>query len=168
MEDLTQSWWKGLASTELISVGWDERRGKSLAGRGIRICRRNTVWSQCLCVCSSGSEEKGGKLWPKGGERGKPRLLLCLCFRVSLAQHYGHLPVCSVASNSLSVGTSRQEYWSGLPFPSSGDLPDPGIKPTSPASLAFAGRYFTPVPRGKPLLTTGAASVFVVGTACAL
>ena len=33
----------------------------------------------------------------------------------------------------LSMKFSRQEYWSGLPFPSSGDLPDPGIKPKSPA-----------------------------------
>ena len=33
----------------------------------------------------------------------------------------------------LSMDFSRQEYWSGLPFPSSGDLPEPGIKPTSPA-----------------------------------
>ena len=33
----------------------------------------------------------------------------------------------------LSVGFSRQEHWSGLPFPSPGDLPDPGIKPGSPA-----------------------------------
>ena len=33
----------------------------------------------------------------------------------------------------LSMGFSRQEYWSGLPFPSSGDLPNPGIKPRSPA-----------------------------------
>ena len=33
---------------------------------------------------------------------------------------------------SLSMGFSRQEYWSGLPFPSPGDLPDPGIKPKSP------------------------------------
>ena len=33
----------------------------------------------------------------------------------------------------LSMGFSRQEYWSGLPFPSPGDLPDPGIKPRSPA-----------------------------------
>ena len=31
----------------------------------------------------------------------------------------------------LSMGFSRQEYWSGLPFPSPGDLPDPGIEPTS-------------------------------------
>ena len=40
---------------------------------------------------------------------------------------------------SLSVGFSSQEYWSGLPFPSPGDLPDPGIKPTSLASPALAG-----------------------------
>ena len=33
----------------------------------------------------------------------------------------------------LSIGFLRQEYWSGLPFPSPGDLPDPGIEPTSPA-----------------------------------
>jgi len=35
------------------------------------------------------------------------------------------------------MGFSRQEYWSGLPCPSPGDLPDPGIKPTSPASLVW-------------------------------
>ena len=39
---------------------------------------------------------------------------------------------------SPSMGFSRQEYWSGLPFPSPGDLPDPGIKPGSPASEADA------------------------------
>ena len=37
---------------------------------------------------------------------------------------------------SLSMGFFRQEYWSGLPFPSPGDLPDPGIKPKSPALKA--------------------------------
>ena len=36
----------------------------------------------------------------------------------------------------LSMEFSRQEYWSGLPFPSPGDLPDPGIEPTSPALQA--------------------------------
>ena len=37
-----------------------------------------------------------------------------------------------------SMGFSRQEYWSGLPFPSPGDLPDPGIEPWSPALRADA------------------------------
>ena len=38
----------------------------------------------------------------------------------------------------LSMGFARQEYWSGLPFPSPGDLPDPGIEPGSPALEADA------------------------------
>ena len=48
----------------------------------------------------------------------------------------------------LSTGFSRQEYWNGLPFPSPGNLPDPGIKPVSPV---LAGRFFTTEPPGKPL-----------------
>ena len=51
----------------------------------------------------------------------------------------------------LSMGFSRQEHWSGLPFPTLGDLPDSRIKPMSPASPALAGRFFTTVPPGKPL-----------------
>ena len=42
----------------------------------------------------------------------------------------------------LSMGFSRQEYWSGLSFPLPGDLPDPGIKPTSLMSPALAGGFF--------------------------
>ena len=41
-----------------------------------------------------------------------------------------------------SMEFSRQEYWSGLPFPSPGDLPDPGIEPRSPALWADTGRRF--------------------------
>ena len=41
----------------------------------------------------------------------------------------------------LSVGFSRQEYWSGLPFPSPGDNPHPGIKPMSPVAPALAGKF---------------------------
>ena len=50
----------------------------------------------------------------------------------------------------LSVEFFRQEYWSGLPFPSSDDLPEPGIEPTSPAAYALAGEFFTTEPPGKP------------------
>ena len=41
------------------------------------------------------------------------------------------------------MGFSRQEYWSGLPRPLPGDLPDPGIKPESLMSPAMAGGFFT-------------------------
>ena len=47
----------------------------------------------------------------------------------------------------LSMGFSRQEYWSSLPLLSPRNLPDPGIKITSPA---LAGRFFTTEPPGKP------------------
>ena len=43
----------------------------------------------------------------------------------------------------LSMGFSRQEYWSGLPFPSPGYLPDPGIELTSTCFSCVAGRFFT-------------------------
>ena len=50
----------------------------------------------------------------------------------------------------LSLKFSRHEYWSGLPFPTPGDLPDPGIEPESLSSLAAAGGFFTTVPPGNP------------------
>ena len=43
----------------------------------------------------------------------------------------------------LSMGFPKQEYWSGLPFPPPGDLPNPGIEPKSPVFPALAGRFFT-------------------------
>ena len=50
----------------------------------------------------------------------------------------------------LSMGFFRQEYWSGLPFPSPGYLSNPWIKPASPVASALAGRFFTTEPPGKP------------------
>ena len=47
----------------------------------------------------------------------------------------------------LFIWFSRQEYWSGLPFPSPEDLPNPGIEPKTPA---LAGEFFTTEPPGKP------------------
>ena len=51
----------------------------------------------------------------------------------------------------LSIGFFRQEYWSGVPFPTLGNLPDPGIKPKSPASPALAGAFLTTARPGKPI-----------------
>ena len=49
----------------------------------------------------------------------------------------------------LSVGFPRQEYWRGLPFPSAGDLPNPGIKPMFLVSPVLASDFFTTVPPRK-------------------
>ena len=52
------------------------------------------------------------------------------------------------------MGLSRQEYWSELPRSPPGDLPDPGIEPTSPTSPALAGGSLPLVPPGKPQIST--------------
>ena len=62
-----------------------------------------------------------------------------------------HVQLCRTASTvdhqaPLSIGFSRQEYWSGLLFPFPGYLPDPGIEPASPS---LVDRLFTTKPPGK-------------------
>ena len=49
----------------------------------------------------------------------------------------------SLGPHGQRMGFSRQEYWSGLPFPPPGDLPDPGIEPVSLGSPALAGGFLT-------------------------
>ena len=73
---------------------------------------------------------------------------VCVCARTRVCVS------CSVESDSVAPGTvacqvpgsmefSRHEYWNGLPFPPSGDLPKPGIEPASLKSSALADVFFT-------------------------
>ena len=77
----------------------------------------------CVCVC----------------------VCVCVRARARTLSHVGHLVTLGTIARKapLSMGFSRQEYWSGLPFPSPGDLPNPGIKPASLESYALEGRFFT-------------------------
>ena len=70
-----------------------------------------------------------------------------LIFLVELLSHVQFFVILwtVVCQAPLSMGFSRQEYWSGLQFPSPGDLPDPGIEPMSLVSPALAGRFFLPL-----------------------
>ena len=85
---------------------------------------------------------------------GKLGLIVCVCVCVRAhALSHVHLfvtPWTAVCQVPLSMGFSRQEHWSELPFHSPGHLPDPGIEPVSPASPALAGGFFTTEPPGKP------------------
>ena len=77
------------------------------------------------------------------------------CYRRVHAQLLSRVQLFATPMDCKLPGSSvhrilQQEYWSGLPFPSPGDLPDPGIKPTSPVSLALADGFFTTEPAGKP------------------
>ena len=69
-------------------------------------------------------------------------LVLCVCVCPVRVQLFAN-PWTVACQAPLSMELPRQEYWSGLPFPTSGDLPDPGIEPTSLAFPALTGRFFT-------------------------
>ena len=58
----------------------------------------------------------------------------------------------SLLGSSVPGNFPGQEYWSGSPFPPPGDLPDPGIKPESPASPTLAGGFFTTAPSGMVIV----------------
>ena len=83
--------------------------------------------SVCVCVCAC----------------------VCACSVAQSVQLFCDPMDCSPWA-PLSMELSRQAYWSRLPFPTPGDLLDQGIKPTSFASPALAGGYFTTVPHGSP------------------
>ena len=60
------------------------------------------------------------------------------------------------------MGISRQEYWSGLPFPTPRSLSDPGIKPASPESPALVGRFFPTEPPGKLKITEEVLKAYIL------
>ena len=84
--------------------------------------------------------EKPGKLLALGPCTNgfHPRTALSRCSRVQL---FG-TPWIAAHWAPLAMGFSRQEYWSGLPFPPPGDLPNPGMEPASLESPTLAGRFF--------------------------
>ena len=76
-----------------------------------------------------------------------------------MLSHFSHVhlfaTLCTVTHQApLSMGFSRQEYWGGLPFPSPGDLPDPGLKLPSLNSPTLAGRFFTTSATWKAITVT--------------
>ena len=72
-----------------------------------------------------------------------------MCVKLLSHIHLFATPWTVARQAPLSMGFSREEYWSGLPCPPPGDLPDPGIKSMSLMSPALAGRFFTTEPPGK-------------------
>ena len=90
--------------------------------------KKKVIWTFCCCKCHS----------------------VCVC-----AQLFSHVqlfaaPWTVACQGPLSMEFSRQEYWSGLPFPPPRNLPEPGMKLSSLASPALTGKFFTTGPPGKP------------------
>ena len=68
--------------------------------------------------------------------------IVCVCVCVCEVAQSCLTPWTVARQAPLSMGFSRQEYWSGLPFPSPGDRPNPGIKPRSPALQADSSSFY--------------------------
>ena len=75
---------------------------------------------------------------------------VCVCAQLLKHVQLFETPWTIACQAPLSMEFSRQEYWSGLPFPSPGDLPNPGIEPKSLVSPALVGDLFTTASPGKP------------------
>ena len=100
----------------------------------------------CACVwyvrlseaeADDGVGGEGGPLaWYKMGIA----LALCVCV---LSHFRFFVAPWTSPQATLSMEFSRQEYWSRVSFPTSGDIPDPGVEPKSLGSLALGGRFFT-------------------------
>ena len=88
-------------------------------------------------VILNGLDEAGSKGGPRprlfrASQDNEKQVVSCVCSLLSRVRLFS-TPWTVARQASLSVGFSRQEYWSGVPFPSPEDLPDPGIEPRSPA-----------------------------------
>ena len=83
----------------------------------------------------------------EGSSAAGPYVVSCLSLPACVLSNFSRVrlfltPWTAAHQAPLSTGSSRQEYWRGLPRPPPGDLPDPGIKPVSLMSPALAGRFF--------------------------
>ena len=79
-------------------------------------------------------------------------LILCVCVCVLSCVHLFTTPWTIARQALLSVGFPRQEYWSGLPFPSPGDLPNAGTEPLFPVSPAVSGRLLVQTNCSTPII----------------
>ena len=87
---------------------------------------------------------------PASYKKHQYRSIMCCVYSVSCVQL--SVTTWTVARQApLSMGFSRQEYWSGLPFPPPGGLPSPGIEPTSPVAPALQLEFLPAEPLGKPI-----------------
>ena len=106
------------AETKVWLLRWEQGEVVIWGGKGLKR-KKDYFFNPCVCVC------------------------VCVCVYVLCHVWLFATPWTVAHQVLLSMGFSRQEYWSGLPCPPPGDLPEPGIKPASLTSPALAGKFFT-------------------------
>ena len=146
----------------LFSFLWGKSLGMELLGPMVSVGEGNGNPLQCSClgnprdwdglmgwwaavygVAQSQTRLKrlsSSSVWERERERERERECVCVCSVASVMsgslQPHGVPPPPPAHPAPLSMGFSQQEYWSGLPCPSPGDLPNPGIEPSSRALQA--------------------------------
>ena len=112
-----------------------------------------TAKDTCSGLCE---QEASNRWWASGKEhriqrKKKSTVHVCVCVLNCFSCVWLFVTLWTVARQApLSMGYSRQEYWSGLPLPSPGDLPHPGIKPMSLMSPALLVDSLPTEPPRKP------------------
>ena len=107
------------------------------------------VWGQWGHCCTLHSVLSLTYMEASGHGQSPLRAFVWICVHSVVSDSFA-TPWTAAHQASLSLEFSRHEYWSGLPLPTPGDLPNPGIEPDSLSPLALAGGFFTTVPPGKP------------------
>ena len=131
----------GVAKSQTQQSDWTE------LNCGLMLYSNDNEWTTALPVITDESHNVG---WKKAeGRRSTYCLILCIyvCMRVLRRVQLLATPWTIAYQAPLSMGFSRQEYWSGLSFPPPGNLPNPGMEPAFPG---LAGRVSTTVSPGKP------------------
>ena len=117
--------------------------------KGSLPCRRERAKKE-MCKSHHPSNGESWLLWFWASTPGRSQdpchyHISCVCVHVQSLSHVWlfSTPWTVAHQAPLSMGFPRKEYWSGLPFPTPGDLPDPGTEPESPASPALPGGFCT-------------------------
>ena len=152
---MTQSAGKGSSVQKARSAAWQP------LGLAVSRCPQSP-WHRLLfclnrlCLCRRGRGLRGQR---------PPQPSGCVCQSLSRVQLFA-TPWTVAHQAPLSIGLSRQEHWSGLPFPPPRDLPNPGIKPTSPEPPALAGGFLPLGNLGSHLSTAGGTKSTCPGKVC--
>ena len=138
---------------EACTQGQAQRERLNISLSGGRCCRCYLISSSSFILVlflALASADLAGPYELPGRWHALPsQYLVCACVKSLSCVQLFATPWTVALQAPVSMGFSRQEYWSGLPFPPPGDLPNPGSEPTSLTSPALASRFFTTSNTGK-------------------
>ena len=148
-----------MQETQVRFQGWEDPLEKGMAIHSNILACRIPWTEEPRRLCPWGHKESDTTKWLHFTFSQVEDMSTCVCVCVCVCVYvFSHqvlsnsfvTPWTVAHQASLSMGFPRQEYWSGLPFPSPGKLSNPGTEHASPASPELAAGFFSTEPPGKP------------------